>query len=86
MVLSKKLIEFNRMIRGFLWGETSGVRKIHSIAWERVCLPKEQGGLNVRDTRKVNLALLAKLGWQILSNKNSLWIEAVKKKYLKNEN
>ncbi|KAG6490444.1 hypothetical protein ZIOFF_051741 [Zingiber officinale] len=40
-----------QMIRGFLWGETSGVRKINSIAWERVCLPKEQGGLNVRDTR-----------------------------------
>lgn len=60
--------ELNKMIRSFLWGETDGKRRIHALKWEKVCLPKELGGLNIRDIRKMNLALLAKLGWQILTN------------------
>lgn len=27
--------------REFFWGEGSGVRRLHSIAWNRLCQPKE---------------------------------------------
>lgn len=46
---------------------------------------KEAGVLNIRNVRKVNLALLAKLGWQLLTNAEALWVEIVKKKYFKEE-
>lgn len=31
------------------------------IAWERVCVPKEQGGLGVKDLRTFNQCLVLKL-------------------------
>lgn len=48
--------ELEKVIRGFLGGETNGNRKLHGVAWNKVCLSKEQGGLNIRDIRKANLA------------------------------
>lgn len=33
----------------------------------QISLPKDYGGLNIRDTRKFHLALLAKLGWYLIN-------------------
>lgn len=46
----------------------------------------QEGGLGVRDRRKVNKAFMTKLGWQILFDKDSLWVEMVKKKDLRHGN
>lgn len=73
----------DKMIRRFVWGEHGFVRKMHTLSWDKICLPKEYGGLNVRDTRKVNLALMAKLGWSILEERDCLWIDIMKHKYMK---
>ncbi|XVF36663.1 hypothetical protein REPUB_Repub19eG0076600 [Reevesia pubescens] len=75
--------EIDKLMRTFLWGGTTGNKKMHMISWEKVCLPKEQGGLGLRNTKTINQAFLAKLGWLILQDKESLWIEVMKKKYLK---
>lgn len=53
---------------------------------EELCQPKEAGGVQIRDLRKVNLALLAKLCWFIWQEEDSLWVEVIKKKYLKTDN
>ncbi|GJN04994.1 hypothetical protein PR202_ga22584 [Eleusine coracana subsp. coracana] len=48
--------------RAFLWSreqETSGASCV--VAWDRVCLPKEQGGLGIRDIALQNQCLLLKL-------------------------
>ncbi|XVE99405.1 hypothetical protein REPUB_Repub03eG0195400 [Reevesia pubescens] len=77
--------EIEKLVRSFLCGELDGSHKLHSINWEKICLPKERGGLNVRDIRKTNLAYLAKLGWKIINDSDSLWVELLEKKYLKAE-
>ncbi|KAL6966695.1 hypothetical protein U1Q18_032485 [Sarracenia purpurea var. burkii] len=40
----------------------NGTRKLHPIAWDNVCKSKSDGGLGVKKTQEMNLALLAKLG------------------------
>ncbi|EOY08834.1 Uncharacterized protein TCM_024073 [Theobroma cacao] len=56
-------MEINKLNMNFIWGQVSGKRKIHAINWHTLCLPKELRGLQIKETKKFNLALLAKLGW-----------------------
>jgi hypothetical protein len=46
-----------------------------------VCQPKSNGGLGVRDIRAVNISLLAKWRWRLLTEDYSLWKEVLKGKY-----
>jgi len=46
--------------RTFLWGGAYEQNKIAWIKWEMVFLPKEVGGLGVKDINSFNLSLLAK--------------------------
>ncbi|MCI03186.1 ribonuclease H protein, partial [Trifolium medium] len=55
--------------------------RIPWIKWDVVCLPKRKGGLGVRDLRVVNISLLAKWRWRLLSNNNPVWKEVIKCKY-----
>nr|WMB96745.1 hypothetical protein [Solanum melongena] len=77
--------ELDKMIISFLWGEMNGTRKLHELSWDQVCLPKDQGGLGLRDTRKANFAFLAKLCWYIVKDKDCLWVELIKRKYLRSQ-
>lgn len=46
--------------RNFLWGETSGKRKIHLISWHIVCKPKCKGDLGIKKTAVMNISILVK--------------------------
>lgn len=59
-----------RLCCRFLWGS-----KAAPVAWSDICLPKQEGGLNLRDLKAWNSALLVKSLWNICAMKNSLWIQ-----------
>jgi hypothetical protein len=62
---------FKNFWRGFLKD------KVHNLSlksWKSLCLPKDQGGLGFRLMKDVNVSLISKLGWKMLSNHNSPWV------------
>ncbi|XP_059288608.1 uncharacterized protein LOC132041955 [Lycium ferocissimum] len=54
----------------------------HWVAWDNVCLPKEEGGLGFRSLYDVSNALFAKLWWRFKTT-NSLWSTFMWNKYCK---
>ncbi|XP_019167321.1 PREDICTED: uncharacterized protein LOC109163057 [Ipomoea nil] len=67
-----------KLIRGFLWGSNEGERRCHLINWETVTRSKTHGGLGIRKLDRMNLAFLAKLGWRLLQDEESLWSRVFK--------
>ena len=54
--------------RNFLWGGDSEVAKIAWVNWDTICLPKNKGGLGIKNLSKFNEALLGK--WVCYCKKN----------------
>ena len=65
--------EVDAKVRGFVWGSTLERLKVHLLAWEVIAQPKCDGGLGLQSLKVSNQALLAKLGWRLLQEPNSLW-------------
>jgi hypothetical protein len=75
----------NAGLRKFWWGFSQD--KKHSLSflsWDSICKPKTLGGLGIWSMDSLNKALLARLGWKMVSNQPLLWVDSLKGKYLKN--
>ncbi|XP_010445335.1 PREDICTED: uncharacterized protein LOC104727985 [Camelina sativa] len=75
------LEKLDRLSRSFLWGSTTDKHKQYLLAWDCVYLPKLAGGLGIRSAKQMNVALLAKVGWQLLHDKVSIWARVLRSKY-----
>ena len=51
------------------------------MAWWKMCVPKEQGGMGFCDIHCFNLALLAKQAWRLVDNPESLCATILRAKY-----
>ena len=76
--------ELAGMVRRFWWGQKEGKNKMAWLSWDKMCAPKEEGGLGFRDLKAFNLALLAKQGWRLQMNSNSLVHRVLKARYFPN--
>ena len=74
-------LDLNSLMGRFWWGQKANERKLACVSWERLCSPKVDGGMGFKDLKAFNLALLAKQGWQILKNPESLVHKVFKAKY-----
>lgn len=59
-------------------------RRIHWMSWEKLCIPKIDGGLGFRNLYAFHLSLLAKQGWRMLMEPHSLVARVFKAKYYPN--
>lgn len=69
------------MIASFWWNNCDENRRIHWFSWNKLCLPKCEGGLGLHHFYAFNLALLTKQGWRIMLNPQSLVARVLKAKY-----
>lgn len=82
ILLPQSTIEkLDQISRNFLWGSTEEQRTPHLIAWTKVCTPKQDGGLGIRSSLEMNKALLGKIGWRLLHDRESIWARVLRAKY-----
>lgn len=76
--------DLQQLMASFWWGSTGNEKKIHWVAWDKLCTPKAEGGMGFRNFHLFNLALLAKQGWRLIMSPNSLVAQTFKAKYFPN--
>ena len=76
--------EMTSMVRTFWWGQANDENKMVWLSWEKIRMPKEEGGLGFHDLKAFNLALLAKQGWHLQTTTNSLVFRVFKAHYFPN--
>lgn len=77
--------QIDRIRRDFFWNEidesSTTWRKLHSIGWNKVILPKDLGGLGLFDLTLKNIALMSKWWWKLNHDRNKLWHKIIIGKY-----
>lgn len=56
------------------------------VGWHFICQPKECGGLRIRKLQDQNISFLLKLGFNIVSDNEPLWVQVIRSKYRLNDN
>jgi hypothetical protein len=74
----------DKLNRDFLWVSTNERKKMHMVSRDKVCRPKDLGGLSLYSTKARNLTLLAKLNWRVMEDPDSLWAKTLIAKYCPN--
>ncbi|GKC16251.1 putative RNA-directed DNA polymerase [Tanacetum coccineum] len=83
---SSVLLNIEQILRQFLWNHGSSGKAKSKVAWEIVCLPKDEGGLGIRRLECFNSALMASHIWKLLTLKESLWVKWIHEYKLKGRN
>ena len=73
--------EINSMISRYFWAHQDKDNKIHWLSWDKLTRSKKEGGLGYKDLYTFNMAMLAKQGWRLLTNPDSLCARVLKAKY-----
>lgn len=73
--------EISDMICRFWWAQQEDERKTHWVSNRKLHLPKENGGFGFRDLYSFNIAMLARQGWRLLQNPESLCARVLQAKY-----
>lgn len=82
-ILSQTIVkEVDKICRDYQWGSTEDRKKLALVSREKICFPKKFGGLNVKGSKLWNVAYVGKLLWQLLNNKEALWVKWVHGLYI----
>jgi hypothetical protein len=73
--------ELNQLMQQFWWSHMSKNSKIHWMSWSNMGYSKLKGGLGFWDLVMFNKALLAKQGWRLMQDPNSVAAEILQAKY-----
>ncbi|WMV57752.1 hypothetical protein MTR67_051137 [Solanum verrucosum] len=83
--ITNRITRVDKKCRDYLWGNKENKRNVALVSWEKICVPKKNGGLNIKSCKLWNIASVGKLIWQIDSKADTLWIRWVHGPYMKDE-
>ncbi|WOL07716.1 hypothetical protein Cni_G16463 [Canna indica] len=75
------MTKINSIISNFLWQDSPDKKGIHLISWSNTTLPKDVGGLGIKNIQLQSISLQARRVEAYLNNHESLWVDLVKTKY-----
>lgn len=78
--------QIEKIFRQFLWKGPDLGKGGAKVAWDEVCLPKDERGLGIRRLQDCNKAAMLKHIWLLFSDKEALWCRWVHSTFLKNKN
>jgi hypothetical protein len=73
--------QISAMICRYWWSYMQKKNKMHWLSWETLTLSKKDGGLGYKDLHSFNMVMLAKQGWRLLADADSLCTRVLKAKY-----
>jgi hypothetical protein len=83
-ILPKEVCKvIDQILRSFLWHGAVGISKAAKVAWDVVCLPREEGGLGLKRVHDWNKAAITRHLWNIASNSHTIWTTWIKSYLLK---
>ncbi|XP_028063697.1 uncharacterized protein LOC114266935 [Camellia sinensis] len=84
-ILPKRVIrEIKGILRAFSWSGTDLRKHSAKIAWDKICVPKNEGGLGLKSLEVWNMAAITKHIWFLFSGgEMSMWCQWVKSYLLK---
>ena len=73
--------KIDKSCRRFIWDEKSKIHKMSIVGWDKMCLPKNYGGLGFKNLDVMNHVLLMKINCEIVSSSDKLWVKVLCSKY-----
>ncbi|KAH1199162.1 putative ribonuclease H protein [Glycine max] len=76
--------KIDSMCRSFVWSGSTEITRKSLIAWNSVCRPKGQGGLNIFNLKVWNHIAMLKCLWNLCKKADNLWVKWIHAHYIKN--
>ena len=76
------LREIEKWIKNFIWIGDINKRKLVTVAWKKVCVDTEEGGLGIRSLICLNQATNLRLCWELL-NSEEQWAEILRSRAIR---
>ena len=76
--------QISSLVATYRWNNQDKENSMHWVSWEKLVASKEDGGLGFRDLHSFNMAILAKQGWRLIQDPESLCAKILKAKYFPN--
>ncbi|XP_070001865.1 uncharacterized protein [Nicotiana sylvestris] len=85
ILLAKVLKMIEALCRSYIWSGSNTITKKAFVAWEKMCLPKSAGGLNLINLSFWNKATIAKTCWDLAHKEDNIWIKWINAYYIKQQ-
>ncbi|XP_074277832.1 uncharacterized protein LOC141601446 [Silene latifolia] len=85
-IIPKSVIKrIEAICRNYLWDGSSEYHRVPLVAWDKVTLPKSEGGLGIKKAELWNVATIGKLVNWVYSKADRLWIRWINQVYIKQQ-